>query len=771
MQRRARALGPQPSDETTATRERDRATEPRRDAVRRGGRGHRQDEGARRPRRRARHRRRPTSGADARDRRDHVHREGGGRAARPRPRASSSAARGDEPTTSRERCARRSTSSTAPRSARCTRSRSASSPTFPIEAGLAAAHRGARRDRRRSSRSRSGGAGSVDELLDDPELEPIVLLVLLAARRHARAPAPASPEFLDDNWDLVDRIGDRPTAARRSTLDAWLAELDAVVRDARASAPTPTTSCSAGSASSTACARPAAATPSTTSSASSCCSPTKPSFKVRHVRAARSNWRRRRTTVRARDRARSASSARRSRDRRHRRRAPPRRRRSLARVHGRSTPPSAARAGELEFHDLLVLARALLRDPRARARTCARRLRDALPAPAARRVPGHRPDPGRARGAARVAGDPDARDATGGTSSRSSPGRLFVVGDPKQSIYRFRRADIADVPRARATAFGDRAASRSRATSAPSRRCIDWVNHVFARAHRSRARVAARVRRARAACAARRRRARRSMLLGVEPHDDEADADELREREAADVAAAVAHRDRRRRGRCDDRRRRASGAPARLGDICILLPARTSLGYLEDALDAAGIPYRAETSSLVYGTREVRDLLMVLRAVDDPTDELALVSALRSPLFGCGDDDLFTFQVEHGGRWDSPAPPPETLPGRPSGRRRRCACLARAGTTHRTWVGAERAARPHRARAARARGRRSPTAGSATVARRVRFVVDQARAFARRGRRQRCATTSRGPTLPGQPRARGSSRPCCPRPTTTRCAS
>jgi len=65
-----------------------------------------------------------------------------------------------------------------------------------------------------------------------------------------------------------------------------------------------------------------------------------------------------------------------------------------------------------------------------------------------------------------------------------------------------------------------------------------------------------------------------------------------------------------------------------------LVPARTSLPHLEDALEAAGIPYRAETSSLVYRTWEVRDLLVTARAADDPSDALTLVSALRSPLFG-----------------------------------------------------------------------------------------------------------------------------------------
>jgi ATP-dependent helicase/nuclease subunit A len=41
---------------------------------------------------------------------------------------------------------------------------------------------------------------------------------------------------------------------------------------------------------------------------------------------------------------------------------------------------------------------------------------------------------------------------------------------------------------------------------------------------------------------------------------------------------------------------------ARWDDIAVLLPARTSLPMLERALERAGAPYRAETSSLVYGT-------------------------------------------------------------------------------------------------------------------------------------------------------------------------
>ena len=53
----------------------------------------------------------------------------------------------------------------------------------------------------------------------------------------------------------------------------------------------------------------------------------------------------------------------------------------------------------------------------------------------------------------------------------------------------------------------------------------------------------------------------------------------------------------------------APSRPIEHRDIAVLLPARTSLPALEEALDEAGIPYRAESSSLVYQAAEVRDLL------------------------------------------------------------------------------------------------------------------------------------------------------------------
>ena len=104
-------------------------------------------------------------------------------------------------------------------------------------------------------------------------------------------------------------------------------------------------------------------------------------------------------------------------------------------------------------------------------------------------------------------------------------------------------------------------------------------------------------------------------------------------------------------------RRAPTLATAAAGDIAVLVPARTSLPFLEDALDRADIPYRAEASSLVYQTAEVRDLLACARALGDPSDQLALVTTLRSPLFGCGDDDLLIWK-RSGGSFTSPRPSP-----------------------------------------------------------------------------------------------------------------
>ena len=82
--------------------------------------------------------------------------------------------------------------------------------------------------------------------------------------------------------------------------------------------------------------------------------------------------------------------------------------------------------------------------------------------------------------------------------------------------------------------------------------------------------------------------------------------------------------------------------------ICILIRSRTGLNVLTRQLESAGIPYRIEGGSLLFDTQEVRDLLNCLRAIDDPSDEVSVVAALRSPAFACSDLDLLHWRDARG---------------------------------------------------------------------------------------------------------------------------
>ena len=76
------------------------------------------------------------------------------------------------------------------------------------------------------------------------------------------------------------------------------------------------------------------------------------------------------------------------------------------------------------------------------------------------------------------------------------------------------------------------------------------------------------------------------------------------------------------------------------GDFAILCSASTSFAAYEDALEEAGIPFLTVAGRGFYGRPEIRDLLNGLQAIADPTDDLALVGLLRSPAMGLSDASL-----------------------------------------------------------------------------------------------------------------------------------
>jgi ATP-dependent exoDNAse (exonuclease V) beta subunit len=375
--------------------------------------------------------------------------------------------------------------------------------------------------------------------------------------------------------------------------------------------------------------------------------------------------------------------------------------------------------GRLDFHDLLVLSRDLVRSPEHGAEVRAalheryqRLLLDEF----------QDTDPIQIELAVRIAGGRDA-DAERWQDVVVPEGRLFVVGDPKQSIYRFRRADIAVYLQARSAVGRTENLTTNFRTVEP---LLDWVNHVFGRliieepamqpefvaldhdrdSHPSGHHV---------------------VMLGTDAHPDSARAADVREAEAADVAAAVCTAITEKWQVLDERTEQ--WRDVRLDDIAVLVPTRTSLPWLEAALDDAGVPFRAEASSLVYRTEEVRDVLMAARAIDDPSDALALVATLRSSLFGCGDDDLFTWKRD-GGSFNLRGP----LPGTVAADHPVSEAVAYLQTLERrrAWM------TPSEVLDTLVRDRRMLEVAwggqrARDVWRRLRFVVDQARAWSEAG--------------------------------------
>ncbi|HEX4210526.1 MAG TPA: 3'-5' exonuclease, partial [Candidatus Binataceae bacterium] len=84
----------------------------------------------------------------------------------------------------------------------------------------------------------------------------------------------------------------------------------------------------------------------------------------------------------------------------------------------------------------------------------------------------------------------------------------------------------------------------------------------------------------------------------------------------------------------------AAERPACYGDFAILMRAFTDVAIYERALRAAGVPFYTVKGRGLFGCQEVIDLVELLTAVNDPRDSLALAAALRSPFFTLSDDAL-----------------------------------------------------------------------------------------------------------------------------------
>ena len=86
-------------------------------------------------------------------------------------------------------------------------------------------------------------------------------------------------------------------------------------------------------------------------------------------------------------------------------------------------------------------------------------------------------------------------------------------------------------------------------------------------------------------------------------------------------------------------------------DVMILTRSRTQLRDYELALSTAGIPYASARQGGLLDSLEAKDLIALLQFLLRPGDNLSLVHALRAPLFSCSDDDLIALAKAPGIHW------------------------------------------------------------------------------------------------------------------------
>jgi ATP-dependent helicase/nuclease subunit A len=231
------------------------------------------------------------------------------------------------------------------------------------------------------------------------------------------------------------------------------------------------------------------------------------------------------------------------------------------------------------------------------------------------------------------------------------PGKLFMVGDPKQSVYRFRRADIAmyEDAKDRVAAQNGKVVNLQRNfRSSPS--IITFVNRHFENSFADQETQPQR-----------KLQPRYTPLIAGAPNPSKLDkhifaivspdtgrvqpgAEYFRLEGSKIVSFIKAITDGGGPRITDPRsgRKRA----VQLNDIMILLRNMTDVAVYEQTLEQSDIPHYLVGGKTFFVTEDIRGLVFALRAVDDPTDTVALFGALKSPVFGFSDQDLFDYVAQ-----------------------------------------------------------------------------------------------------------------------------
>ncbi len=218
------------------------------------------------------------------------------------------------------------------------------------------------------------------------------------------------------------------------------------------------------------------------------------------------------------------------------------------------------------------------------------------------------------------------------------PGQLFVVGDPKQAIYRFRRADIGIYLEARDAIKEQTKGSKiDIVTNFRSvKPIIEYVNAKFAEPLG----LTGQPGYVAMAAAPENEKSPHGLppvaKLTVDAATDEPKAGDIRWAEASAVASLCAKLI----GNLKIRKEKNETGMCRAGDIALLAPTGTALWIYESALEDLGIPIATQAGKSLFLRQEVKDMIAVARVLADGRDTLAFGALLRGLLVGLSEEEI-----------------------------------------------------------------------------------------------------------------------------------
>ncbi len=246
--------------------------------------------------------------------------------------------------------------------------------------------------------------------------------------------------------------------------------------------------------------------------------------------------------------------------------------------------------------------------------------------------------------------DPAQFDIITAITGRLVPGKrgLFIVGDPKQSIYLFRNADVSRFKEAQNRILID---CEGRLTNLEvsfrsSREVIGLVNYLFSEIFAS-AEKPWEFGYERMVVSPHRCGCSGSVRILFSPRaDKKGSSTDHKEIEAGMVAEMIQQM-----VSCQDTwitDKAGNKRPVTYGDIAILLERRTYLTQYMLALSRQEAPFYVHGGIGFYSRQEIYDIFNLLSFLMRPYDDAALYGTLRSPYFGLSDPVLYAIQTKKG---------------------------------------------------------------------------------------------------------------------------